>query len=136
MLCAWVALISILSRSCGIPICCTLSSCGAVIREIPSFGALSFLRPLWVFLAIICSIVFIYFADPAVQSEASVKSRPLDKRLVKASSGYPDFSIYPPVLRKRLPEVQVVKLAWSYPIFDLCKYICLDVKLETEITWL
>ncbi|KIK68130.1 hypothetical protein GYMLUDRAFT_36967 [Collybiopsis luxurians FD-317 M1] len=35
------------------------------------------------------------------------------------SLGYPDFDIYPPILQRPLPDVQVTKLAWSYPILDL-----------------
>jgi hypothetical protein len=55
---------------------------------------------------------------PPVQSETSMRSRSSASQLTKAN-GYPDFDIYPPVLQKMLPDVQVVKMAWSYPIFDL-----------------
>lgn len=59
---------------------------------------------------------FEQFADPAVQSGATKSGA-----ITVKTSGYPDFDIYPPVLRKRLPDVQVVKLVWNYPIFDLCE---------------
>ncbi|KAF5389121.1 hypothetical protein D9757_004912 [Collybiopsis confluens] len=37
------------------------------------------------------------------------------------SCGYPHFNLYPSMLRTsiRLSDVQVMKMAWSYPIFDL-----------------